>query len=106
MLGALRPGKAEMKKQEFIDALYEAGWSSPCDAQHENIGKLWRKMHPELAKMEDEMADAIEQAHMAGQHNSDGCDPSYSAALAARNRTQLFNRPLDCRVGRLYQQGG
>ena len=73
-----------MKKQEFIDALYEAGWASPCDAQHENIIKLWRKMHPELAQLEDEMADAIEQAHMAGQHATHGCDPSYSAALAYR----------------------
>lgn len=44
-----------MRFQEFIDELYKAGWKSPCDAQHHNIEKLWRKLFPVIAQLEDEL---------------------------------------------------
>lgn len=40
-----------MELETFIEALYEAGWKAPMDAQHENIEKLWEKI------MEDRFQD-------------------------------------------------
>jgi len=70
-----------MKKQEFIDALIDAGWQSTNDAQWTEIEKLWRKLFPTVAALNDEMIEAVKDAHMAGQYNKgDGVDPSYSEA--------------------------
>lgn len=33
-----------MTFQEFVDALYKAGWRSPLDAQHTEIKKLWDEL--------------------------------------------------------------
>jgi len=68
-----------MKRQEFIDALYSAGWKAPNDAQHSKIGKLWENLFPTVAQMERELSGIIEEAHMAGQNDA-GVDPSYSNA--------------------------
>jgi len=46
-----------MRKQDFIDALYKAGWKSDGDAQWTNIEKLWRELFPVIAELEDELAD-------------------------------------------------
>jgi len=50
-----------MTKQDFIKALYEAGWTAPGDAQHENIVQLWRKLNPGIAQLEDELEAAKEK---------------------------------------------
>jgi hypothetical protein len=76
-------GAEKMKRQEFIDALYEAGWEASHDAQWSGAGKLWRKIYPSVAAIQDEMSDAIEAAHMAGQSDA-GVDPGYSNARAYR----------------------
>lgn len=75
-----------MRKQEFIDALYEAGWTAPNDAQWGNISKLWAKIFPTVAKLEGELPDLIESAHQAGQYNA-GVVPSSSEALKYRQYT-------------------
>ena len=74
-----------MKKQEFIDALYAAGWDSPHDAQGTKVNDLWRNIFPTAAAIQDDMEDAIESAHMAGQRDA-GVDPGYSNAQAYRIR--------------------
>jgi hypothetical protein len=76
-------GNTEMKRQEFIDALCEAGWDATHDAQWSGADKLWRKIFPSVAATHDEMIQAIEAAHMAGQADA-GVDPGYSKASAYR----------------------
>ena len=49
-----------MKKQDFIDALYEAGWDSTADAQHSEIEKLWASIFPCVAALEVEVQDLQE----------------------------------------------
>ena len=49
-----------MELKDFIDALYKAGWDSPCDAQHLNVEKVWREMFPAMAKMHDKMVELEE----------------------------------------------
>jgi hypothetical protein len=72
-----------MKRQQFIDALQEAGWEATHDAQWSGADKLWRKIFPSVAAIHDEMNSEIEVAHMAGQADA-GVDPSYSNASAYR----------------------
>ena len=43
-----------MKFDDFVNALYDAGWKSPCDAQHLRIKELWRKLWPVIADLEAE----------------------------------------------------
>jgi len=77
-----------MRKQEFIDALYKAGWDAPHDAQWNNIGKLWADIFPTVAKIEAEIPDLIETAHQAGQYmNGNGVGCSYSEARNYRIKT-------------------
>lgn len=33
-----------MTFQEFVEALYKAGWRDPLDAQHTEIKKLWEEL--------------------------------------------------------------
>lgn len=44
-----------MRLTDFIDALHAAGWRSPLDAQHTEIEKLWRKLFPVIAELEDQI---------------------------------------------------
>jgi len=46
-----------MKRQEFIDAVYDCGWIPRGDAQHEQINQLWDKLFPTASAYEDEMTD-------------------------------------------------
>jgi len=68
-----------MKRQEFIDALYDAGWESTRDAQWNGAKELHRKLFPSTAALEDEQRGLVEEAHQAGQSDA-GVDPSYSNA--------------------------
>lgn len=47
-----------MRLHNFIDALYEAGWRSSCDAQHSEIKELYAKLFPALAELEEELESA------------------------------------------------
>ncbi len=44
-----------MKKQDFIEALKQAGWRAVHDAQHEQIAMLHRELFPVVAELEDEL---------------------------------------------------
>lgn len=33
-----------MTLEEFIEKLYAAGWTAPCDAQHKNIVAIWEEL--------------------------------------------------------------
>ena len=68
-----------MRKQQFIDAIYAAGWRPSLDAHHSEIAKVWATCFPTVAELEEEISDLIETAHYAGQ-SSAGVDPSYSLA--------------------------
>jgi len=46
-----------MKKQDFIAELEKVGWIGRHDAQHTGIEKLWRKMFPVVAGLQDEVKD-------------------------------------------------
>ena len=43
-----------MKFDDFVNALYDAGWGSSSDAQHSRIKELWRKLWPVIADLEEE----------------------------------------------------
>jgi hypothetical protein len=43
-----------MRFKDFVAALQEAGWKPTNDAQHTEIEKLWRKLWPVIAELEDE----------------------------------------------------
>lgn len=75
-----------MRKQQFIDAVYDAGWRANHDAQHEHIEKLWAKLFPTVAYLESQIPDLIETAHQAGQISA-GVDPSYSLAKEFSDKT-------------------
>ncbi len=49
-----------MRLENFIDALYKAGWESSHDGQHDNIEALWRKLFPSTAELHDELIEADE----------------------------------------------
>ena len=68
-----------MKRQEFINELYKAGWECSSDAQWEGAKALHRKLFPTVAALEDERRELVEDAHQAGQSDA-GVDPSYSNA--------------------------
>ena len=40
-----------MTFQEFVEALYKAGWNDPNDAQHTEIKKLWDELVAEGLKI-------------------------------------------------------
>ena len=42
-----------MTRMEFVDALYRAGWDSPCDAQWDKITKLYKEWFPKDALIEE-----------------------------------------------------
>lgn len=44
-----------MGKQEFIDAVYAAGWRDRADAQHEGISRLWEKIYLRIEKAEEDL---------------------------------------------------
>ena len=48
-----------MRKQDFIDALENAGWRSVHDAQHEQIDDLHRKIFPVVAELECEVEELV-----------------------------------------------
>ena len=68
-----------MKRQDFIDALYSAGWRANNDAQWSGAERLHAKIFPSVAAMEDEIIDAAQDAFQAGQIDC-GVDPSFSSA--------------------------
>ncbi len=51
-----------MRRQQFIDAVYDAGWRPSLDAQHSEITKVWAKCFPTAASLEDEYNDMTELA--------------------------------------------
>ena len=50
-----------MRIDDFIEALYKAGWDSPSDAQHTNIRELHKKLWPELAKVDEELQELYDK---------------------------------------------
>lgn len=42
-----------MKQQDFIDALYSAGWEGIHDAQHTKIKALHKQIFPIIAELEE-----------------------------------------------------
>jgi cell shape-determining protein MreC len=50
--------KEIMRFDKFVDSLLEAGWLSSNDAQHTQIRKLWKKMYPTVAELEDELEES------------------------------------------------
>ena len=46
-----------MRFQEFIDALYDAGWVSKHDAQYSEIKKLHKKLFPAVSELELELKE-------------------------------------------------
>ena len=44
-----------MKFEDFVDAIIKAGWVGFNDAQHHNLEKLWRKLFPVVAELEEKM---------------------------------------------------
>lgn len=47
-----------MRKQEFIDKLYNAGWDDSHDAQHDGATKLFNELFPVYAEVE-RLADEL-----------------------------------------------
>ena len=47
-----------MKLNTFVDALHEAGWEAPHDAQHTEIRKLHAKLFPIIAELEEDLGSA------------------------------------------------
>ena len=47
-----------MRFDDFVKALQEAGWRDTADAQHTEIKKLWERMFPVLALVEEELFSA------------------------------------------------
>lgn len=46
-----------MRRQDFIDALYKAGWKSDNDARWDGAKKLHAQIFPTVAELEDELED-------------------------------------------------
>lgn len=61
-----------MTLQGFIDKLYKAGWSSPCDAQHIKIKEIWEELRQtgisvheaEVKLLEDILHDCRDRADL------------------------------------------
>lgn len=47
-----------MRLREFIDSLYDAGWTATSDAQWTRIAELHKKLFPVIAQLESELEDA------------------------------------------------
>jgi len=50
-----------MKFDDFLDALYEAGWCNPNDVRCTNIRAAWEKMfpvHAELSRVKEKLGQA------------------------------------------------
>lgn len=58
-----------MKLEDFIDALYKAGWQATTDAQHEKIEKMWRNLFPVVAELEDDLHDLKESFYITDKVN-------------------------------------
>jgi hypothetical protein len=67
---------------ELLDAYWHAAYAEGAEGRnHDTEDGIAQKT---LSAIQKEVANLIEQAHMAGQYNA-GVDPSYSEALAYRN---------------------
>jgi len=44
-----------MKFDDFIKELQDAGWKNTGDAQYDQINKMWRKLFPVIAELEDKV---------------------------------------------------
>lgn len=56
-----------MKQQDFIDALYDAGWDNKNDAQHTNIKNLHKHLFPIITELEEiiiALESEIDQANI------------------------------------------
>lgn len=42
-----------MRFEEFVSAVREAGWTDNGDAQHRGICSLWKRIFPEVARIEE-----------------------------------------------------
>jgi hypothetical protein len=49
-----------MKFDDFVKALNDAGWRNTCDAQHDEIKALHRKLWPVVAELESELHEESE----------------------------------------------
>ena len=47
-----------MTLDDFIEALYKAGWTAFSDAQHAKIADLHKKLFPEIARLDSELQDS------------------------------------------------
>lgn len=65
----------ENRIQEFIDALYDAGWNAPNDAQHHNIMNIYESyvqdsnidyMQQEISRLKGAVEMAYRQGHADG----------------------------------------
>ena len=52
-----------MRFDDFINEVYLAGWRPIGDAQHAPIRKVWVKLFPVIAALEDELSDGVEPLH-------------------------------------------
>ena len=44
-----------MRFEDFVDALWQAGWRPMADAQHTEVRKLWEELFPVIAELENEL---------------------------------------------------
>lgn len=42
-----------MTYTEFVNAVREAGWTDSGDAQHRGICSLWKRIFPDVARIEE-----------------------------------------------------
>jgi hypothetical protein len=81
---------------EFVDALYRAGWRSVCDAQHTELEKLWNK-HVETKSgnpWKDAVLNAMKSynmdiAHYENEPDNAVCDLLYMHANAEAHRAMM-----------------
>lgn len=52
-----------MRFDDFVEALYTAGWLSTGDAQHTRIKELWKTLYPVVAELEDEVQELEADLH-------------------------------------------
>jgi hypothetical protein len=58
-----------MKKQDFIDRLYAAGWDSFADGQHSRIEEFWKDLFPVVAELEGELEEAEMEIRCIGERD-------------------------------------
>ena len=46
-----------MRFDDFVDEIRAAGWKNLNDAQHTGIRKVWEKLFPVIAEMENEIEE-------------------------------------------------